>query len=210
MDPAWKVPTAEPGVYVTDRQFWRVTLSGTEPKAERPDGAVWFFQLVWGGRYLPTRMEDPFGNVIEVIWDWTNQAMLQVIQHVGSETRVVEFAYHDPSGSYLKTITYGGRTWQYVWSTAYPFYLTEVIPPEGPSWQFASSGSYLLVPQPGGGSWGRNDLTMTVTLPSGGWVRYETSGYTDCGSMVRDDTVVGVAGGGAGARRGGCWRRAAR
>ena len=177
------VPTAEPGIYMTDRQFWRVTVTDTEHKAELPDGTVWSFQHAWGSEYFPVHLEDPYGNAIDVIWDWTNRAILQVIQHVGTQTRVVEFAYYDPSCSYLKTITYGGRMWQYVWSTAYPFHLTEVIPPEGPSWQFSLTGT-------GADEWRNNryyhslSQTATVTLPSGGWVRYETSGYDYCGTVT--------------------------
>ncbi len=38
------VQTAQPGIYVTNSQFWRVTLTDTVHKAELPDGTVWFFQ----------------------------------------------------------------------------------------------------------------------------------------------------------------------
>ena len=174
------LPTADAGIYLTDSQFWRVTLTDTEHKAELPDGTVWFFQQAWGLEYFPVRMEDPFGNAVDVMWDWTNRVMLQLVQHVGTQTRVVSFTY---SGSYLQTIGYEGRTWQYVWSTASPFNLTEVIPPEGPSWHlsFASSSAE---------EWHNSQLyrslttEVRVTLPSGGWVQYDTAGYTYCGTVT--------------------------
>jgi YD repeat-containing protein len=177
------VPTAQPGLYLTGSQFWRVTLTDTEHKAELPDGTVWFFQHAYGLEYFPVRVEDPFGNAVDVVWDWTNDRMVQLVQHVGTQTRLVAFTYDEASGHRLKTITAGDRTWQYVWSTAYPFHLTEVIPPEGPAWQFSWTATAA-------DEWRNNRYyqsasgVATVTLPSGGWVRYETSGYSNCGAVT--------------------------
>ena len=76
----------------------------------------------------------------------------QVVQHVGEETRVVDFEYWDglPSGR-LKSMSYGGRTWQYVWPSGVD-HLT-VIPPEGPPWQFATTIANEWVPQDNGQDW---------------------------------------------------------
>ena len=186
------IPTSQSGVYMTDRQFWRVTISDSEHKAEMPDGRVWYFQYGGGHEWVPTRMVDPYGNEVEVVRD-SLYRISQVIQHVGAETRVVDFEYWDGSTPdtslyLLKSMSSGGRTWQYVWSR-----FTEdltVIPPEGPPWQFATAGSGGWEPRDNGQTWRTLNWQGTITLPSGGWVRYESSGYTYCGYRTYPDGVT--------------------
>ncbi len=109
--------------------------------------------------------------------------MLHVVQHVGTQTRVVSFTYSGLGSSYPQTISCEGRTWQYVWSAVYPFNLTEVIPPEGPSWHLSFASSTAE-------EWHNAQIyrslttEVRVTLPAGGWVQYDTVGYTDCGMLT--------------------------
>ena len=61
------VPTGQSGVYMTDRQFWRVTISESEPKAEMPDGRVWYFPYGGGAA---VRMADRTATW----WRWCRPA----------------------------------------------------------------------------------------------------------------------------------------
>jgi YD repeat-containing protein len=61
--------------------------------------------------------------------------------------------------------------------------LTEVIPPEGPSWKFSLAGESSWTEWLNGRVYTGRATVATVTLPSGGWVRYETRGYTNCGAV---------------------------
>jgi len=173
------VPTGQPGAYMTASQFWRVTTSGASWTAESPSGAVWTFPGS-GTIRSGTRMDDPYGNSVDVTRDPTNGAITSVTQSVGTETRVVTFGY--TNSVFPSSMSFNGRTWQYVWSPSTYGQLDEVVPPEGASWHFAAGPGGNLAETRANGGWFGRWQTFTVTTPTGGWVRYETRGYTVCGA----------------------------
>ena len=166
------------GDYVST-EFWRVTGSASQPRLEMPNGIVWYFDAEGRG----VRMEDPFGNGVDVTW--SGSLMVGVVQHVGDRTRTVAFTY-DEDGR-MSTLTYNGRTWSYLWgpiqtNTGYETEgLIRVQPPVGPAWQFAQTLRRETV------SWSCYwadlgwwmtcsdfwwERTLQVTTPTGGVVKY--------------------------------------
>jgi YD repeat-containing protein len=119
-----------------------------------PDGEICSYDTA--GRL--TQIRDTFGNITSLAW---GPGALQVIQHLGTESREVDISLTADSFTNVAyaswaSMTFAGRTWAYHWGgpVASPT-LTSVTPPVGPAWQYAYDPSdataLVLLTTPAGG-----------------------------------------------------------
>jgi RHS repeat-associated protein len=188
----------------------RVTIDTTESTLELPDGTVWYFPGQWG---YATRMEDPFGNRVDVFYHpdfpW---AVTHLVQHVGAQSRDVYLDYDDDGNPYA--LRYGARLWQYRWATfihgtgAEFVNLAEVTPPEGASWTFEyTANTTWRSASPAGYPWFEGSIT--VHTPAGGWVHYSSANGVlapEAQGANRDDRfLLRQRDAGGGGTAGGTW-----
>jgi hypothetical protein len=166
------------GRFIT-KNYWVYDRNLSVPKLMLTNGIVYEFGAhINGARYV-TRISDPFGNEIDVTYGNPGagepaDGIKTITQHLSaSQTRLVTFNYETiQARKNLKSITYVGDktyTWTYVHETVPvggPLHslLTEVEPPEGPSWSY----TYYESASP------RYELKR-MTTPSGGWTEYSYS-----------------------------------
>lgn len=149
--------TDVPGVFRTN-QLWLYTEP--ESKLELPNGTTYYFG--WGVHLRRvSQIRDRYNNVtdIEYVEEPAGSGIIArkiFRQWVQGQQRLTELVYDGPR---LTAITTGGRTWEYHWTGDF---LSLFVPPEGPAWQLSYEGSGALTTQ-----------IITVTTPTGGWVRYE-------------------------------------
>ena len=177
------------GRFVT-REFWVYDRSGATPILKLPSGIVYTFgrsTTISGQSYLyATKIEDPFGNRIDIVYMNDANAPLDgiasITQVIGSRTRTINFTTESTYRS-LRTMTLVGspsRTWTYTQtaSNAAGFsLLIGVAPPVGKAWSYA----YQTATPP------RNELAG-ITTPSGGQIDYtyqEFSTYLGSTQILR-------------------------
>jgi RHS repeat-associated protein len=138
--------------------FWRYTASTRT--LQSPAGVTYTFD----GYGRPLSATDPFGNQQTVAW--SSGRIDHIEQTLGNgQSRQLVFGY-DAAG-HVASLSCQGRTWQYAWLSDA---LLHAIPPAGPQWSFAASQSVV----------GSEQVSViTVTTPTGGWVRYESRKHLD-------------------------------
>lgn len=115
--------------------------------------------------FYATRIEDPFGNLITATYRAsTTDALQQVVQDLGAQTRTVTFGVSGASGNeWLSSMSFSGRTWSYGQANAVAVgytLLQSATPPTGPGWSYAyHSGTVPYELQ-------------RVTTPNGGTIDY--------------------------------------
>lgn len=90
--------------------------------------------------WLPTRVEDRFGNYVTYTYDAANPARLTSIQ--ANDGRAITFAYN--ANGQISQATANGRTWTYVYSlvssggesTVWGYVLDQVVLPDNSFWAF--------------------------------------------------------------------------
>jgi hypothetical protein len=173
------------------RDFW-VYINASIPVLLLPNGTKYTFgrstTLPIGGTQVavkyPTRIEDPFGNVVTVTYMTGASDPLDGISSIvqdlgGGTTRAVTFTAltTPPARKTLNTMTYSGTTthvWTYtqVDANAVGFsLLTNVQPPVGPSWKYDYNITGSAVSPCTVSSSFHNEL-VRVTTPNGGQIDY--------------------------------------
>jgi RHS repeat-associated protein len=138
--------------------FWRYRASTRTLQA--PTGVTYMFDTAGN----PLSAADPFGNQQLVTWDGGRIA--HIVQTLGNDqNRQLDFEY-DGQGN-ISSLSCQGRSWHYTWSG---YMLTEAAPPAGPSWTFGYSMTVEGM---------ENESAITVTTPTGGWVRYAARRHVD-------------------------------
>jgi YD repeat-containing protein len=166
--------------WVASAQFWK--FDRQERVLYLPDGS----RVYYDTSYRPIQRQDPFGNLIEIVYDGLTIRVYQQLTPKGQsgpgidgETREVDLTYQTlggvpTSGNPLPLqMQYQGKIWTYSNGG--------VVGPEGVSWGFTSDGTFL------------GNSGLTVTTPHGGTVRYEfeTNSYVvPIGDPNEQQTVV--------------------
>lgn len=184
-----------PFVWMT-RDYWRYEKPPSAPPLLKlPNGTVYTFGQASGDDLYTTKIEDSYGNTIDVAYMTGSQVpfdgIATITQHLGAQTRTVTFTADTNSGSptfkSLKTMTFSNRTWNYTQSSAAAVmtgytYLNTVDPPAGPNWSY----TYYTAPPPGNPP---GEL-QTITTPDGGTITYAyTEKLFNMGSASAADEV---------------------
>jgi YD repeat-containing protein len=169
----------ESGKFVT-RDFWIYDRNANPPTLKLPNGVVYTLGQqvslpVSGTMLYTTRIEDPFGNRVEVSYATPSEVVPddgidRIRQYFGTTYREIVFGYVVPNSpnedKNLRTMTFAGSKWTYYYdgiSDAGYSTLKEVRPPVGPSWQYTY--------RPATDTEFRHALE-TVTTPQGGVIKY--------------------------------------
>ena len=138
--------------------FWRYTASTRT--LETPGGVTYTFDTAG----LPLSAVDAFGNRQDVTW--SSGQIDHIVQTLGNDqSRQLDFEY-DAQGN-ISELSCQGRTWQYTWSSGQ---LTQATPPAGPAWTFSYSRTTIGT---------EDESAITMTTPTGGWVRYASRKHLD-------------------------------
>jgi uncharacterized repeat protein (TIGR01451 family) len=166
------------GKYVT-RDYWLYDRSGTAPKLQLTNGIVYTFdktvQFSSVNSYYryPTRIEDAFGNRVDITYSTASNAPPDAFDKItqylgppsnpGSQKREITFTT-EAVGSHkrLKTMTYSSRTWTFEYEPTSQLDLpTKVTPPVGRPWKYGYTISGSI----------QGELT-SLTTPNGGTISY--------------------------------------
>ncbi|MDA8439806.1 MAG: hypothetical protein M0Z51_13235, partial [Propionibacterium sp.] len=148
---AWLVQTLGNADIYETTTFWRYTASTWA--LESPAGITYVFDASGN----PLTATDAYGN--QQIVTYTNGRIDHIVQTLGNgQSRQVDFGY-DALGHVI-TLSCQGRTWHYAWPNGW---LTEADSPSGLAWTYGYASA--LVGQ-------EFETAITVTTPTGGWVRY--------------------------------------
>ncbi|MDA8440055.1 MAG: hypothetical protein M0Z51_14520 [Propionibacterium sp.] len=145
--------------------FWR--YNATTGTLQSPAGITYTFDT--SGR--PLTATDPFGN--QQIVTWSGGQIANIVQTLGNgQSREVDFGYD--AEDHVVSLSCQGRTWQYAWASDQ---LVQASSPAGPAWTFAYASAQV----------GQEDESaITVTTPTGGWVRYVSRMHLDASPIGYD------------------------
>ena len=152
----------DPTLYLTTSR-WRLRVPSTisTRTLETPNGV----RYVYDADDHPLYKEDAFGNRIDVVADPGSSGWRvgSLVQHLGNNrTRTVSFGY-DLNGI-LTTLTANGRTWTYSRVAG----TSTATDPAGATWTASWTAGPPLDPV----EWDASSDALTITTPTGGWVRY--------------------------------------